>query len=208
MKKNTTIKRKLGLVQSLNFTQLKSKLRKPEEGKGLTVKQANQAEKLYKQFLCLLVLHPEKQIVPNRIIDHFWHAHILDTRRYHADCEKIFGYYVHHYPYFGLRGKQDAKNLQNSFKETNELWVAEFGKPLNVLKAVGCTSACRSNDGKKSSLCGATCAGRCYPQQARSSICGGGGGNCVSSCEPQKPVKCNTGGNCVSSKKEKSVKRA
>lgn len=48
-------------------------------------------------------------------IDILWHYHILDTERYERDCNAIYGKMLHHYPYFGMEGKADAKNFVNSF---------------------------------------------------------------------------------------------
>ncbi len=55
--------------------------------------------------------------------------HILDTRKYAADCETTFGYFLHHFPYLGLRGEEDAQALQAAFLEMQRLTVEEFGEP-------------------------------------------------------------------------------
>ncbi|WP_122388234.1 glycine-rich domain-containing protein, partial [Pseudomonas savastanoi] len=60
-------------------------------------------------------------------VDEIWHHHILDTRAYITDCEHIFGYYFHHYPYFGTRGEKDKKNLRIAFKLVQDLYKEEFG---------------------------------------------------------------------------------
>lgn len=52
---------------------------------------------------------PDASIAPTREVDIFWHAHILDTRKYIEDCAQLFGGYVHHYPYSGVFGDEDAK---------------------------------------------------------------------------------------------------
>lgn len=59
-------------------------------------------------------------------MDIFWHYHILDTAKYAEDCNEIFGYFLHHYPYFGMNGKQDALNLNNAFEETQILYKDHF----------------------------------------------------------------------------------
>ncbi|PAB25835.1 hypothetical protein CCZ00_24955, partial [Pseudomonas savastanoi pv. fraxini] len=48
-------------------------------------------------------------------------------RAYITDCEHIFGYYFHHYPYFGTRGENDKKNLRIAFKLVQDLYKEEFG---------------------------------------------------------------------------------
>ncbi|HSW20197.1 MAG TPA: hypothetical protein VLJ86_23450, partial [Ramlibacter sp.] len=65
-------------------------------------------------------------------IDRFWHMHILDTRKYAADCEASFGHFVHHFPYLGLRGEEDAQALQAAFLQMQALYVQEFGEPAPV----------------------------------------------------------------------------
>ncbi|HRH24829.1 MAG TPA: hypothetical protein PLQ20_00620 [Candidatus Paceibacterota bacterium] len=169
---NVTLRQKRKQIETLDFTQLKSKLMDKEEGKGWTAKMCDAVEVLYKQFLFIILKYPGREIVPTKQIDDFWHAHILDTRRYISDCKSIFGHYIHHYPYFGLRGEEDAKNLQNTFSETKKIWKKEFGAdmPVNSLSAV-----CGTGGGKcKTSVCGPTCAGRCRSKKMKSAFCSAG----------------------------------
>ena len=92
---------------------------------------AENAEFHYKCFLTLIIRHPGESIVPLGDIDAFWHQHILDTRKYAADCELIFGRFLHHYPYFGLRGDQDAQDLKTATTRTAELFLTEFDLKLD-----------------------------------------------------------------------------
>ncbi len=55
--------------------------------------------------------------VPNGMIDEAWHQHILDTAKYRKDCGMLFGKFLGHYPYFGLRGKED----ENSWNRASDL---------------------------------------------------------------------------------------
>src|SRR3989338_2769153 len=68
---------------------------------------------LYRNFLFLNKKYELErgQLPPSEEIDEFWHNHILDTKKYHHDCDNIFGFYLHHYPYFGIDGK--TKNKDN-----------------------------------------------------------------------------------------------
>src|SRR4029453_17770742 len=52
-----------------------------------------EGEERYRMFLALMLLYPDKEIVPTPHIDEFWHAHILDTVAYHRDCDQLFGSY-------------------------------------------------------------------------------------------------------------------
>jgi len=85
-------------------------------------------EKWYKRFLYLTMRHPGKQIVIPEVLDVFWHHHILDTRKYADDCEKVFGQFLHHFPYFGLRGEEDRQALTNAYRDTLEIMRREWGE--------------------------------------------------------------------------------
>lgn len=69
-------------------------------------------------------------IVPNKYIDIFWHEHILDSRAYFEDCQEIFGEYLHHNPYFGLRGEDDNKDWEDTAYLCNLIWEEVYGEKL------------------------------------------------------------------------------
>jgi len=71
-------------------------------------------------------------MVPSKEVDAFWHAHILDTMKYAEDCEEIFGYFLHHFPYLGLRGGEDAARQEQADQETQRLYQQEFGEPMHA----------------------------------------------------------------------------
>jgi hypothetical protein len=126
-------------IEALDLTMIKLKLQDKEEGQGWSKKQCDEAEKEYKCFLALKRKYPEKDIVPNGDIDKFWHQHILDTAKYAVDCQELFGYFLHHYPYFGMNGKQDAENLSDAFEETKLLYKKHFG-----IDYVGAAKRCKA----------------------------------------------------------------
>jgi hypothetical protein len=51
----------------------------------------------YRKFLCL-VKAGHNNISPCLDVDEIWHAHILFTMDYVRDCNKVFGFYMHHNP--------------------------------------------------------------------------------------------------------------
>lgn len=55
---------------------------------------------------------------PTKAIDIVWHHHILDTQKYFSDTEKLFGRYLHHYPYSGVFGDRDAEQQSERGNET------------------------------------------------------------------------------------------
>jgi hypothetical protein len=131
-------------IENLDFNMVKLKIQDKEEGLGWTAKQCDEAEIEYKRFLALKRTYPHKDVVPNKIVDSFWHQHILDTQKYAKDCELIFGYFLHHFPYFGMRDENDMRNLIDAFEETKEIYNFHFGQ-MYVGDAPKCSSPkCRT----------------------------------------------------------------
>lgn len=113
-------------VAELDLSRLKNKYTKgvnPE----MTEAEWEFGEKEYRRFLSLKAWYPEFPLVPNELVDKMWHAHILDTKAYAEDCERVYGYFVHHYPYFGINGKEDYRNLVEAFGITCQLYESKFG---------------------------------------------------------------------------------
>jgi hypothetical protein len=90
--------------------------RKPVETMGWTSEKAERVELDYRRFLYALVRKDSEDIIspPTAEVDEFWHQHILDTRKYREDCNKVFGHYVDHMPGFELaeQTKADERRRQ------------------------------------------------------------------------------------------------
>ncbi|HZW20552.1 hypothetical protein [Noviherbaspirillum sp.] len=114
-------------VFALDLDPIKFKLMDADEGYGWTRAEADRHELEYKRFLALVAKYPEEAIVPDKNVDKFWHGHILDTMKYAEDCRNVFGYFLHHFPYFGMRDEEDAANLAKASGRTQELYRQEFG---------------------------------------------------------------------------------
>jgi hypothetical protein len=132
MKTSHTLQQVEQAIASLDLAPIKIKLMDSHSGEGWTQEFADTVELWYRRFLLLSFKHRSKPIVVNDAIDTFWHYHILDTRKYAEDCEAVFGYFLHHFPYFGMRGEADSKNLQQCFGETMKLIEKEFGESLEA----------------------------------------------------------------------------
>lgn len=134
-------------IISLDLEMIKLKLQDKEEGEGWSKELCDSTEIEYKRFLALKRNYPEKEIVPHGSIDKFWHQHILDTAKYFDDCGELFGYFVHHFPYFGMNGVEDAKNLVDAFEETKKLYKKHFGVDYigfaKRCKAPKCRTQCK-----------------------------------------------------------------
>ncbi|MHC2071115.1 glycine-rich domain-containing protein [Bremerella sp. T1] len=74
---------------------------------GWSLDKVDRAEFYYRCFLQAILDHPDNRLAPTMEIDHFWHHHILDTQKYMEDCDHVLGYYLHHFPYSGIRSDQD-----------------------------------------------------------------------------------------------------
>lgn len=157
---NTTLPTKANIrklhetVASLNFSKLRYKYTQTDE-KEMSEQEWDIAEREYRRFLSLKCWYPEQSLVPSKAIDKIWHAHILDTRAYREDCNKMFGCFMDHYPYFGIFGEEDYQMLVQAFSVTKELYEKHFENwpspdPVEAARCqdhachVPSTCACRS----------------------------------------------------------------
>lgn len=143
-------------ILDIDLRPIKFKLMDDKEGHGWSRVKADYMESEYKRFLYLIASQSEVPVVPSREIDEFWHAHILDTRKYAQDCDNAFGRFVHHFPYLGMRGEEDAKLLQSSFKGTKSLYEEVFGEIYNGGKMPSESSA-NPADCENCGSCAASC---------------------------------------------------
>jgi len=127
-----SVEQVLAGIQALDLDCIKLKLMDAEDGQGWTREYADQMEVAYRRFLTLMAKYPDETIAPTKDVDKFWHGHILDTMKYAEDCEKVFGTFVHHFPYFGMRGEEDAKNQAMAAESMHVLYEREFGEALPV----------------------------------------------------------------------------
>ena len=151
------------LIDTIDLSMVKKKLMDEEEGQGWSEEYTDYVELRYRRYLCMLQLSPIGDAVPTRDIDLYWHQHILDTRAYADDCNRVFGMFIHHFPYFGMRGDEDAKNLQDSFEATKILYATLFGADycssptdqtaMRCHKGPGSCHKCASGCGMKCTKC-------------------------------------------------------
>lgn len=85
-------------VQAIDLDPIKRRLMDPRKSSGWTRERADAVEQDYRNFLVLAAFEPAAPTVPTEDVDEMWHAHILDTMKYQADCMEAFGYFVHHRP--------------------------------------------------------------------------------------------------------------
>ena len=114
---------------ALDLTDIRMKLADVDEGPGYGMDHLNTMEAEYRRFLALHLAFPDAVIVPCKIVDEIWHQHILDTAAYRRDCDAIFGRFLDHYPYFGMRNEAEAQELEDAYGDTLDLYRDAFGEP-------------------------------------------------------------------------------
>lgn len=117
------------LDELLDLSNVKMKLADSDEGPGLDLREINLMEAEYRKFLALHLAYPDADIVPCKVVDEMWHRHILDTAAYREDCQAIFGQFLDHFPYFGMRGEEDAQALHDAYADTVARYREAFGDP-------------------------------------------------------------------------------
>jgi hypothetical protein len=129
-------------IENLDLSMIKLKLRDSEEGLGWDAEFCDKIEVEYKRYLSLKREYSTLEIVPNKLVDKFWHHHILDTEKYFNDCQEVFGYFVHHYPYFGMKDEEDFQNLCDAFEQTAKLYEYHFSSKYSASSS-RCRTACK-----------------------------------------------------------------
>ena len=136
----------------LNLEPIVIKSLDADEGYGWDLEFALDVAAEYRRFLQMCCENPDKPIVPSSLVDEFWHLHILDTRKYQQDCENVFGEFLHHFPYFGMRDEADAERLTIAWEDTKVLYKDTFGeKPradlwLGSKRCPNCGVRCKMSD--------------------------------------------------------------
>lgn len=133
----------IGQIDELNLSCVKEKLQDKHQW---STERCEAAEKDYLRFLKLALLERGKEISPLGDIDEMWHTHILFTKKYHQDCQRIFGQYMHHNP---LIGEKDAERLKKGRASTRALFLKHFGECTELVDSCGCGNSggnCCGND--------------------------------------------------------------
>lgn len=185
-------------VFELDLDPIKTKLMHVESGEGWSEGKANLVEKEYRRFLCLMKLYPNENTAPLEDVDTFWHYHILDTMKYAEDCHRLFGYFLHHYPYVGLRGANDEQFRIDSGERMRTLYEDTFGEsyPVTVAAVAGQVAYCAGPEGKIFARAGivspnmAYCAG---PESKFYARAGGLSANTAYCAGPESPAYARAG---------------
>lgn len=115
-------------IAALDLDPIKVKLMHEESGEAWSRAQADAVEFEYRRFLYLMKKYPTEHAAPRMDVDIFWHYHILDTMKYAQDCQAVFGYFLHHFPYIGLRGADDLEAHHRVGARMRTLYEETFGE--------------------------------------------------------------------------------
>src|SRR3954465_1534677 len=90
----------ISAIRALALQCIRTRLMDSELGLGWTEEHAASVEAAYRTYLSMLARHQQdaEEIMVSTDVDEFWHAHILHTRKYAEDCDKVFGAFIHHEP--------------------------------------------------------------------------------------------------------------
>src|SRR6266508_1967621 len=162
---NRPTKQVIAAICALDLEPIKLRVMDPELGEGWTREYAESVERAYRNYLTMLVKHPEntEEIVVSKDVDEFWHAHILHTMKYTEDSERVFGTYLHHNPDISGRAPAEIQRKAALVEKTRCLYQKEFGLAqdsrtawsgvcVNAENAALCGAAIRTED---AALCGA-----------------------------------------------------
>jgi hypothetical protein len=163
MPNTRTLDQIIAAIEALDLEPIKFKATRPEDGYGWSPEHAERMAQSYRRYLMLQAKYPEVTLAPDQDTDRFWHMHILDTRKYAADCETVFGEFLHHFPYLGTRGEDDARALDEAFARLQALMTQEFGAAAPTGAGTGrdaafCTTPpqaafCTTPPGAESAFC-------------------------------------------------------
>ena len=107
-------------IAALNLEPIKNKLMDAEHGEGWSQAKADAMELEYRRFLHLMHKFPNESASPTKAVDTFWHYHILDTQKYAADCDDVFGCFMHHNPYGDEAGAEASVSGGDRMQELYE----------------------------------------------------------------------------------------
>lgn len=131
-------------IAAIDLQPIKYKLMHRQSGEDWPQAKADMAEREYRRFLYLMKAFPGEQCAPLREVDMFWHYHILDTKKYMADCDAVFGHYLHHYPHAGMEGADDDEAVHHTASDRmRQLYDLAFGDGAfaNAVRELGAAAA-------------------------------------------------------------------
>jgi hypothetical protein len=81
----------------------------------------------YRKYLCM-VKAGYSNLSPCLDVDEVWHAHILFTVDYMNDCNKVFGFFLHHVPFDEEAPEQEKEQQARGYRRTVVAYRKLFGE--------------------------------------------------------------------------------
>jgi len=114
-------------IAQVDFSEVVRLLTEIPGGFRYPILQVRDALCLYKRLLTVNGLHWGCRAVPSPSIDVIWHAHLQLTEKYDADCQHMFGAFLHHDPLFGTRDQPDREKYARAKEWTKAAMLHYFG---------------------------------------------------------------------------------
>src|SRR6267154_1470102 len=126
---NRPVEQVIAAINALDLESVKIRAMDPKLGEGWTCEYAEGIEQGYRTYLAMLAKYPDHavDILLSKDVDEFWHTHILQTVKYHDDCEAVFGKYLHHAPHIGEVTAEDQAKREEQAEKTRRIYRQEFG---------------------------------------------------------------------------------
>ena len=137
------------LVEEIGFDMIKLCIYKKMQGhiddtpsSEDTLLEIDAAIEEYKRFLILKIENPDVRMSPTKPMDEVWHFHILDTKKYAADCDRMFGAFLNHTPGYGPHdspGRVDGTSesfeaMKEHYRTQMELGLGGFIESMEEMK--------------------------------------------------------------------------
>ncbi len=154
---NRPVEQVIAAINALDLESVKVRAMDPELGEGWTREYAESIERAYRNYLIVLVKHPEdiEEIVVSKDVDEFWHTHILHTMKYTEDCERVFGTYLHHNPDIGGRTPAEIERKAALVEKTRRLYQQESAMCSAAIQAGTATMCSAAIHAESAAMCSA-----------------------------------------------------
>ncbi len=154
---NRPVEQMIAAIRALDLEPIKLRVMDPELGEGWTPEHADSVERAYRNYLTVLVKHPEdvEDIVVSKDVDEFWHAHILHTMKYTEDCEMVFGAYLHHNPDVDGRAPAEIERKAALVEKTRRLNQQESAMCSAAIQAGTATMCSAAIHAESAAMCSA-----------------------------------------------------
>lgn len=116
------------IVEALDLSRVRHHLTRTSAA-SISERHWPSAELEYRRFLTLKRRHPGELLVPPSTSLQIWQAHILDTRAYRRDTDRILGRYLDHFPYLGASDARERVELAHATARFSELFEQYFSCP-------------------------------------------------------------------------------